>query len=75
MAKTPPPPPVKLTMGYTTIEWTYSKANGSLSDMSKNQLRQMGMSSNGIAQLSTAKAISSQKDMQIVATLVSRALN
>ena len=45
-----------------------------ISDKSKNRLRQMGMSTNGIAQLSTAKAVSSQKDMQIVAMLVSRAL-
>jgi len=72
MAKSPPP--VQLTMGYTKVEWTYRKGNSSLSDSIKNQLRQLGMSGNGISQLSTAKTISSQKDMQIVAMLVSKAL-
>ena len=69
-----PVPTEDFSFSYETIDMKYSKGKNPLSDKSKNRLRQMGMSANGIAQLSTAKAISSQKDMQIVAMLVSRAL-
>ncbi len=70
----PPVPTEQTTLGYEEIKWTYRKGNSSLSDMSKNRLRQLGMSANGISQLSMARTISSQKDMQIVAMLVSKAL-
>ena len=59
---------------YRTIEWTYRKGGSGVSDKSKNKLRQMGMSRDGISQLTSANTVSSQKDMQIVAMLVSKAL-
>ncbi len=64
----------ELTMDYTEIKWDYSKKKNPLSDKSKYQLRQMGMTANGISQLSTAKSITNQKDMQILTALVSKAL-
>jgi hypothetical protein len=71
MAKSPPP--VTPTLPYEEIKWDY-KLLDPISAKSKNRLLQLGMSTNGIAQLSTARTITSQKDMQIVAMLVSRAL-
>ncbi len=71
MAKSPPP--VTPTLPYEEIKWDYKRLDP-ISNNSKNRLRQLGMSANGIAQLSTAKTISSQKDMKIVAMLVSKAL-
>ena len=64
----------ELTLNYEEIKWDYSKGKSPLSDKSKYRLRQLGVSANGISQLSTAKAVSSQKDMQIVTALVSKAL-
>ena len=64
----------EIPMSYTEIKWTYGKKSSSLSDKSKFRLRQMGMSANGISELTSAKAVSNQKDMQIVAMLVSKTL-
>ena len=74
MAKSPPLPRENIHISYETIDVKYSKGKNPLSDKSKFRLRQLGMSTNGISELTSAKAISSQKDMQIVAMLVSRAL-
>jgi len=64
----------QFALNYEEIKWTYTIKPDSVTDSSKNRLRQLGMSTKGISQLSTAKTITSQKDMQIVAMLVSKAL-